>query len=69
MHIDVRSHLTEEQIVSRLCRHDPRNPASARYQEPDDLAPAAAPGCSCDNCFYGLHPLAYALLAERAARA
>lgn len=59
---------TNEQVRANLCRYDSRNPASADL-EPDEREPVAAPGCSCDNCFYGRHPLAAALLEARANRA
>jgi hypothetical protein len=57
--------LTDTHILASLCRYDSRNPASADL-DCDEREPVAAPGCSCDNCFYGRHALAAALLEARA---
>lgn len=57
--------ISDQEIFSRLCNYDPRNPLSVDLRDLDDPTPAAAPGCSCDNCFYGRHALASALLADR----
>lgn len=59
---------TDAEIASALCRYDPRNPANGDL-DADEREPAAAPGCSCDNCFYGRHRLAAALLEATGNRA
>jgi hypothetical protein len=45
-----------------LCRYDPRNPLGAAADGDDDDGGLTLFGCSCDNCFYGRHRLADALL-------
>ena len=50
-------------IRERLCNYDQRNPTSDYIDWDDpDTPKAAAEGCACDNCFYGRHALADALL-------
>lgn len=56
--------LADAQLRANLCRHDPRNPASADLDDEERELPAA-PGCACDNCFYGRHLLAAALIEQR----
>lgn len=58
--------LTIDELHSRLCSYDERNPLRADLVEPGEEAPAAgAPGCACDNCFYGRHRMADELLRFR----
>lgn len=61
--------MNRQEICERLCSYDPRNPISKDLLESLESigAEPAAPGaetCSCDNCFYGRHRLAEALLSE-----
>jgi hypothetical protein len=55
--------ITREAVLSSLCIHDRRHPDFAEHHDPEQPRAAAEPGCGCDNCFYGRHPLAAALLA------
>lgn len=57
--------LSTQEVCGYLCNYDPRNPLSAELVDPDDPDDRRAPDCSCDNCFYGRHRLADALLRER----
>ena len=61
---------TTDQLRENLCSRDPRNPYFADLygdgKDPDnDPGPAAAPGCACNNCFYGRTPMADNLLQLR----
>jgi len=60
--------MTDEEIRTRLCIYDPRNPSSADlYAEEGDEVQPPRINCSCDNCFYGRDELAVELLSARAA--
>ena len=46
-------------IRTQLCYYDPRNPNNSLGDyDPEDKPSAGAPGCGCDNCFYGRNQLA-----------
>lgn len=64
--------LTDEELHSKLCSYDPRNPIykdlAPLHDDDDPLPPPARPDCACDNCFYGRHPMADELLRLREAR-
>lgn len=51
--------MTIEEINSKLCYYDPRNPNRVVL---DEYPPFPDPGYSCDNCFYGRTRLAEELL-------
>ena len=60
--------MTSEEIRTRLCIYDPRNPSSADlYAEEGDEVQQPRNNCFCDNCFYGRDELAVDLLAAIAA--
>ena len=55
--------MTLEEIKSRLCFYDPRNPDA--LFDPYDPEPQPK-DCSCDNCFYGRTKLAEEILIIKA---
>lgn len=55
--------IARETVLASLCIHDTRHPDFADHHDAEEPTAPAAPGCGCDNCFYGRHPLAAALLA------
>lgn len=63
--------LSDDDLMSRLCNYDPRNPFCAdltAFRDDDEPVPVTgAKGCSCDNCFYGRHHMANELLQLRGA--
>lgn len=62
-----QTQISTGELHAALCVHDPRNPLHAQLADPDEAPVSAAePGCGCDNCFYGRHRLAAALLDCRA---
>jgi len=55
--------MTLEEVKSRLCFYDPRNP----YSLFDPCDPESqSRDCSCDNCFYGRAKLAEEILMLKA---
>jgi hypothetical protein len=62
--------MTQEEILSRLCYYDLRNPNgvndmldfSPEIYEDEDFGEHAKENCSCDNCFYGRTQLAEYIL-------
>jgi hypothetical protein len=52
----------------RLCSHDPRNPNRVELLEDEDDPGPGHPCGGCDNCFYGRHEMAEALIKAQAER-
>jgi hypothetical protein len=51
--------MNTEEILSRLCTYDPRNPD---HIELGDDSPPPREACYCDNCFYGRDRMALHIL-------
>jgi hypothetical protein len=56
--------LTDNEIRSNLCIHDPRNPEYSDCHDPDDEPVTPRDNCFCDSCFRGLDRLAFHILAD-----
>jgi hypothetical protein len=52
--------MDQQEILSRLCAYDPRNPD--RLDLDDEDQPQPRTNCFCDNCFYGRDALALEIL-------
>ena len=50
--------MTREDLYSRLCSYDPRNPIFAMLCGDDDTPIRPRDGCYCDNCHTGRDRLA-----------
>lgn len=48
--------------ATSLCTHDPRNTDGCSCAAAGITCPGVTNGCGCDNCFYGRHALANALI-------
>lgn len=58
-----------DEVLHNLCLYDSRHPLYADLVFDDEDRPVPrAPGCACDNCFYGRDRLAVALLEALEAR-
>jgi hypothetical protein len=50
--------MTTEEVLTRLCYYDSRNPDHITFLEDDAFTLERPNNCSCDNCFYGRTKLA-----------
>jgi hypothetical protein len=58
--------MTEQEVLSRLCSYDERNPNGMIHcmdkEDYEEAKQAHKDKCSCDNCFYGRTELAQYIL-------